>query len=56
MQIIRDPAETATIADPELRHLIEKTMQDLSPDGPYDPAVLGDILILERVESLDTVN
>jgi len=41
MQIIHNPAEAALIADPELRVLVEKTMADLSPDAPYNPAVLG---------------
>jgi hypothetical protein len=56
MQIIRNPAETANIADPDLRALIEKTMHDLSPDGPYDPAVLGDILVLQLGDSLSTLS
>ena len=56
MQIIRDPAETSTIADPELRALVEKTIRDLSPDGPYDPDELGFFLIVEPGDSLDTIN
>ena len=47
MQIIRDPAETALITDPVLRHLIETTITALSEDYPYDPDVLGYFLIVE---------
>ena len=57
MQIIRDPAETSTIADPELRQLIEKTIRDLSEDRPYDPDELGFFLILEPgVDTLPDIN
>lgn len=56
MQIIRDPAETANIADPELSHLIQKTIRDPSPDGPYDPEVLGYFLIVEPGDTLATIN
>lgn len=56
MQIIRDPADAANIADPELRQLIEKTIRDLSPDGPYDPDELGYFLVVEPGDSLNTIN
>jgi len=56
MQIIRDPADASSIADPELRNLIEKTMADLSEDYPYDPDVLGYFLIVEPGDTLDTIN
>lgn len=56
MQIISDPAETNLIADPELRHLIEKTIAALSPDGPYDPDVLGYFLIVQPGDTLATIN
>lgn len=57
MQIIRDPADVTTIADPELRALVEKTIRDLSPDGPYDPDVLGYFLIVEAdIDTLPAIN
>jgi len=56
MQIIRDPANLGSIADPELRHLIEKTIRDLSEDYPYDANVLGYFLIVEPGDSLDAIN
>jgi hypothetical protein len=56
MHRISDPAETCSIADPELRQLIEKTMRDLSPDGPYDAAELGFFLIVEPGDSLEAIN
>ena len=55
MQVIRNPADVTDIADPELRHLIEKTIRDLSPDGPYDPNVLGYFVIVEQGDSLDAI-
>jgi hypothetical protein len=56
MQVISEPADTIAIADPELRHLIEKTIRDLSPDGPYDPDELGYFLIVQLGDSLDAIN
>ena len=52
MQIIRDPAETALITDPVLRHLIETTITALSEDYPYDPDVLGYFLIVEPGDTI----
>ena len=52
MQIIRDPAETAMITDPVLRHLIEATITALSEDYPYDPEVLGYFLIVEPGDTI----
>jgi hypothetical protein len=52
MQIIRNPADAALIADSELRTLVRKTIAALSPDGPYDPAVLGYFLIVEPDDTI----
>ena len=52
MQIIHNPAEAALIADPELRVLVEKTMADLSPDEPYNPAALGYFIIVQPGDTL----
>ena len=56
MLVIRNPLDAASIADPELRNLIEKTMRDLSPDGPYDPDELGYFLIVQPGDSLDILS
>ena len=56
MQIIRDPLDATRIGDPELRHLIEKTMHDLNHDGPYDPDELGYFLIVQPGDSLDVLS
>jgi hypothetical protein len=56
MQIIREPEGTASIADPELRHLIEKTIRDLSEDYPYDPDVLGYFLIVQPGDTLEAID
>lgn len=56
MLVIRDPAEAASVADPELRYLIQKTVLDLSEDYPYDPDELGYFLIVEPGDSLATIN
>ena len=52
MQIIRDPADTASIADPALLALVQKTIAALSPDGPYDPDVLGYFLIVQPGDTI----
>jgi len=56
MQIIRDPADAASMADPELRTLVQKTIAALSEDYPYDPDVLGYFLIVEPGDSLASIN
>lgn len=56
MQIICEPEAAASIADPELRHLIEKTIRDLSEDHPYNADELGYFLIVEQGDSLVTIN
>lgn len=56
MQIIRDPLEATSIADPELRTLVQKTIAALSEDYPYDPDVLGYFVIVEPGDSLATIN
>ena len=52
MRIICDPADAITIADPELRQLIDATIAALSEDEPYDPDVLGYFLVVEAGDSL----
>ena len=56
MKVIRDPADTASIADSELRTLVEKTIAALSEDYPYDPEEMGYFLIVEPGDSLATIN
>ena len=56
MRIIRTLADATTIADPELRQLIDTTIAALSEDGPYDPDALGYFLIVESGDSLATIN
>ncbi len=56
MQIIRDPAETSCIADPELRTLVLKTIAALSEDYPYDPDVLGYFVLVEPGDTIATIN
>ncbi|HEY5581220.1 MAG TPA: hypothetical protein VIK56_08660 [Rhodoferax sp.] len=56
MLVIRDPLDAANVADPELRHLIEKTVRELSEDYPYDPDELGYFLIVQPGDRLDTLS
>lgn len=56
MQVIRDPADATSIADPELQTLVQKTIAALSEDYPYDPDVLGYFLIVQPGDSLATIN
>lgn len=56
LQIIRFPADIASITNLELRSCIEKTISDLSEDYPYDPDVLGYFLVVEYGDSLATIN
>jgi hypothetical protein len=56
MQLIRTPADAATIADTELRALVQKTIAALSEDYPYDPDALGKIITVQSGDSLDAIN
>ena len=56
MLIIRDSADADSIADPELRALVQKTIAALSEDYPYDPDVLGYFLTVEPSDSLATID
>lgn len=56
MQFIRTPADATTIANLELRALVQKTIASLSEDYPYDPDALGKIIIIHPGDSLDAIN
>jgi hypothetical protein len=60
MQVIRDPASTAEIANPEIRRLVEQRIYDLGkPDGneePFDLAELGYFVIVEALDRIDTID
>ena len=55
MQVIRDPASTAQIANPEIRRLVEQRIYDLSKE-PFDLAALGYFMVIEPGDSLNTIN
>ena len=62
MQVIRDPASTAKIANPEIRRLVEQRIDDLGKEPsdlgkePFDLATLGYFLIVEPGDTLDAVD
>ena len=55
MQVIRDSASTAQIANPEIRRLVQQRIYDLGKE-PFDLAALGYFLVIEPGDSLDTIN
>ena len=60
MQVIRDPASTAQIANPEIRRLVEQRIYDLGkPDGteePFDLAALGYFIVVDPGDTLDAID
>lgn len=60
MQIIRDPADVATIQDSSIRRLVEQRIFDLGkPDGPKEPfdlAALSYFVIVEAGDSIATID
>ena len=56
MQVIRYPSDTASIAQPELRELIEATIRDLSQDYKYDPDELGHFVIYEHQDTIEQLS
>jgi hypothetical protein len=55
MQILRDPAATSTIADPELRALVEQRFADLCQDEPYDPELHGYFVVVEAGDTVEAL-
>ena len=55
MQILRDPAATTTIADPELRALLDERFADLCQDEPYDPELLGYFVVVEPGDGVEAL-
>lgn len=55
MQVIREPASTAQIANPEIRRLVEQRIYDLGKE-PFDLAALGYFIVIEPGDSLETIN
>jgi hypothetical protein len=56
MQSIRNPADAASIAELELRALVQKTIRALREDYPYDPDALGKIIIIQPGDTIATIN
>jgi hypothetical protein len=56
MLVIRDPEQANSIADPQLRALVQKTIANLSEDYPYDPDELGYFVIVQPGDSLGDIN
>lgn len=55
MQVIRDPASTAQIANPEIRRLVEQRIYDLGKE-PFDLAALGYFMVIEPGDRLEAIN
>jgi len=55
MQVIRDPASTTQIANPEIRRLVEQRIHDLGKE-PFDLATLGYLIIVEPGDTLDAID
>ena len=55
MQVIRDPASTAQIANAEIRRLVEQRIYDLGKE-PFDLAALGYFIVVEPGDTLDAID
>lgn len=55
MQVIRDPASAAQIANPQIRRLVEQRIDDLGQE-PFDLATLGYFIIVEPGDTLDAID
>jgi hypothetical protein len=56
MQVLRNPAAAAAIADSEIRILVERRFAMLSEDEPYDPQVHGYFLVVQEGDGLDAID
>lgn len=56
MLVLRDPASAGTIANPEVRCLVEKRFAMLGEDEPYDPDLHGYFIVLEDGDTLTTLD
>lgn len=55
MQVIRDPAEVARIADPAIRQMILQRIDAIASDEPYDAHLHGYFVFVEG-DPLNTIN
>ncbi len=56
MHIIREPAQTCSIANIDIRQLIETTMESVGAGNQYDPELMGSFIILEPHDSFAEIN
>ena len=55
MLILRDPDLTSSMADPDLRSLVDQRFQDIAFEEPYDPDLNGYMIIVEPGDSVEAL-
>ena len=55
MRIVRDPATAASVADPEIRSLIQQLFIDICDGEPYDYDLHGDMIVVEAGDSVEAL-
>ena len=55
MLTLRDPAHVDQITDPGIRALAAQRFREVSVDEPYDPDVLGPLVVAEPGDTLETI-
>lgn len=53
MLILRDPAETCSVGDVQLRRILDDRFASLSDDEPYDPDAHGQLVVCEDDDRLE---
>jgi len=56
MRVLRDPAVTGDIGDPEIRALAYSRFSMLDADGDYDPDIYGYFIVVEEGDSLEALD
>ena len=55
MQVIRNPADAANIADPAIRQMILQRIDAIASDEPYDATQHGYFVIIESGDTSDAI-
>ena len=55
MQIIRNPADVSSVADPAIRQMVQQRIDAIADDVPYDADLHGYFLVLEAGDTLDAI-
>lgn len=55
MIVLRDPAAVSSIADPDIRHLVQQRFTEICDGVPFDPDLMGYMIVVEPGDTVDAL-